>query len=226
MELVIPNFSISFLTVHFLKSRFLEYTQWQKEEVPMNIKELYVKANEAEQQVVAHIAEDQWNLAMPLKTTHEPMTLQEFVRYHIWDDSWIPDVLDGKTKEEVGTVHDHLLKLPTEELQTNFVSYNQRAIGAVRSLSNLDRIVHLTYGDYPAGEYLQHNVSVRAFWSYDMAKLIGADTTMADDYVKALMDEFSPVIDGYRQMGLFPPPIEVASDASPQTKLLAMVGRA
>jgi hypothetical protein len=185
-----------------------------------------VKANEAEQKVVTQVTDDQWNLAMPQKTTHEPMTLQDVVRYHIWDDAWIPDVLAGKTKEEVGAVHDHLLKLPTEELQTNFVSYNQRAIAAVRGLSNLDRIVHLTYGDYAAGEYLQHNVSVRAFWSYDMAKLIGADTTMADDYVQALVDEFSPVIDGYRHMGLFPPPIEVASDASSQTKLLAMVGRA
>ncbi len=191
----------------------------------MTIKELYMKANEAEQQVVAHIAYDQWSLVMPQKITHQPMTLQEVVRYHVWDDAWIPDVLAGKTKEEVGDKHDHLLKLPTEELQTNFATYNQRSIAAVRDLSDMDRIVHLSYGDFPAREYLQHNVSVRAFWSYDMAKLIGADTTMADDYVQALMDEFSPVIEGYRQMGLFPPAIEVANDASLQTKLLAMVGR-
>ncbi len=202
------------------------YTQWQKEEVTMNIKELYVKANEAEQKVVAQVTDDQWSLTMPQNITHEPMTLQEVVRYHIWDDAWIPDVLAGKTKVEVGDVHDYLLTLPTKELQTHFVTYNERAIAAVCDLSDLDRIVHLSYGDYPAREYLQHNVSVRAFWSYDMAKLIGADTTMADDYVQALMDEFSSVIEGYRQMGLFPPPIEVANDASPQTKFLAMVGRA
>ncbi len=191
----------------------------------MNIKELYSQANEAEQQVVAHIADDQWNLAMPQKTTHEPMTLQDVVRYHIWDDAWIPDVLAGKTKAEVGDIHDHLLKLPTGELKTNFATYNQRAITAVRDLSDLDRLVHLSYGDYPAREYLQHNVSVRAFWSYDMAKLIGADTTMADDYVQALMDEFSPVVEGYRQMGLFPPAIAVAEGASAQIKLLALDGR-
>lgn len=191
----------------------------------MTIKELYVKANEAEQKVVAQVTDDQWSLTMPQNVTHERMTLQEVVRYHIWDDAWIPDVLAGKTKEAVGAVHEHLFKLPTEELQTNFAAYNQRAIAAVRSLSDLDRIVHLTYGDFPAREYLQHNVSVRAFWSDDIAKLIGADTMMADDYVQALMDEFSPVVEGYRQMGLFPPPIEVASDANTETKLLALVGR-
>jgi hypothetical protein len=191
----------------------------------MTIKELYILANEAEQKVVAQIADDQWDLVMPQKITHEPMTLQEVVRYHVWDDAWIPDILAGKTKEEVGDVHEHLLILTTKELQANFATYNQGAITAVRGLSDLERTVHLSYGDFPAREYLQHNVSVRAFWSYDIAKLIGADTTMADDFVQALMDEFSPVVEGYRRMGLFPPAIAVANDASPQIKLLAMVGR-
>src|SRR6266700_7266870 len=102
-------------------------------------------------------------------------------------------------------------------MKSNFARYNQRAIAAVRGLHDLDRLVHLTYGDFPAREYLQQNISVRAFWSYDIAKLIGADTTLADDFVQALMNEFSPVVAGYRQRGLFPPAIEVASTASPQT---------
>ncbi len=191
----------------------------------MTIKELYITSNETEQRVIAQIADDQWGLMMPEKITRQPMTLQEAVRYHIWDDAWIPDVLAGKTKEEVGDVHEHLLALTSKELRSNFTNYNQRAIAAVRDLSDLNRTVHLSYGDFPAREYLQHNISVRAFWSYDIAKLIGADTTMADDFVLALMDEFSPVVAGYRQRGLFPSAIEVASTASPQTKLLAMVGR-
>jgi hypothetical protein len=147
------------------------------------------------------------------------------VRYHVWDSAWIPDGLAGKTIEEVGNSHEHLLELTSKELKRNFAHYNQRAIDAVRALTDLDRIVHLSYGDFPAKEYLQHNVSARAFMSYDIAKLIGADTTMTDDVVQALMDEFSPVVEGYRKMGLFPPEVKVASDASPQTKLLAMVGR-
>jgi len=191
----------------------------------MTIKDLYLLAHEAEQQVVMHIADDQWGLALPQNITHKPMTLEVVVRYHVWDDAWIPDILAGKTKGEVGDVHEHLLKLTTRELQTNFTTYHQRARAAVRALSDLDRMVHLSYGDFPAREYLQHNVSHRAFWSYDMAKLIGADTTMADDFVQALLDEFRPVVEGYRQSGLFPPAIAVGSSASAQTKLLAMVGR-
>jgi hypothetical protein len=191
----------------------------------MTIKELFMTSNEAEQRVVAQIGDDQWSLMMPEKITRTPMTLLEVVRYHVWDSAWIPDGLAGKTIEEVGDSHEHVLKLTSEELKSNFARYNQRAIAAVRDLIDLDRTVHLSYGDFPAREYLQQNISVRAFWSYDIAKVIGADTTMADDFVQALMDEFSPVVAGYRQRGLFPPAIEVTSAASPQTKLLAMVGR-
>ena len=119
----------------------------------------------------------------------------------------------------------HLLKLTSEELKSNFARYNQRAIAAVRGLQDLDRLVHLTYGDFPAREYLQQNVAARAFWSYDIAKLIGADFTLADDFVQALTEEFTPVVESYRQLGLFPPEVKVGSSASPQTKLLALVGR-
>jgi hypothetical protein len=48
---------------------------------------------------------------------------------------------------------------------------------------------------------------------------------MADDFVQALAEEFRPVIEEYRKMGHFPPEIEAPRDASPQTRLLAMVGR-
>jgi hypothetical protein len=175
--------------------------------------------------VIAQIADDQWDLMMPSKITREPMSLTTVVRYHIWDSAWIPDGLAGKTIADVGDSHDHLLKLPNNQLKNSFVIHNKQAIEAVRDLYDLNRVVHLTYGDFPAREYLQHNISVRAFWSYDIAKLIGIDSTMADDFVQALMDEFRPAVDTYRRMHHFPPEVKVPSEASLQTKLLAMVGR-
>ena len=191
----------------------------------MTIQELFIGSNEMEEKVVAQIGESQWGLMMPQKITREPMTVAEVVRFHIWDDAWIPDGLAGKTLEEIGDVHGHLLNLTNGELRENFTAYTLAAIDAVRNLNDLGRMVHLSYGDFPAGAYLQHNVSVRAFWSYDIAKLISADTSMGDDFVQALLDEFSPVAEDYRQLGLFPPAIKVASGAGAQARLLAMVGR-
>lgn len=190
----------------------------------MTVQELFIMSNEALQKVVSQITDDQWALDMPKGSSRKPTTLKEAVQYHTYDDAWVPDVLAGKTKEEVGDAYEFLLS--ADDVQKNYDEYNQRANAAVRDCNDLDRVVHLSYGDFPIREYLQHIISFRAFRVYDIAKLIGADTTMDDDFVQALSDEFSPVIEGYRQMGVFPPAIDVADDASPQVKLLAMVGRA
>ena len=48
---------------------------------------------------------------------------------------------------------------------------------------------------------------------------------MDEAFVQALIKEFSPVVDSYRQMGVFPPALPAVENADPQTKLLAMVGR-
>jgi len=73
----------------------------------MTIKDLYIASNRAEQRVVAQIAPEQWQLMMPQKITREPMTLETVVRYHTWDDAWIPDIVAAKMLEEIGDVHNH-----------------------------------------------------------------------------------------------------------------------
>jgi len=190
----------------------------------VTIQELFIMSNQALQKVVAQIKDEQWELMMPPGSSRQPTNLKDAIRYHTYDDAWVPDVLAGKTKEEVGDQYEALRT--NDDVQANYVKYNERANNAVRDFTELDRVTHLSYGDFPARDYLQHIISFRAFRSYDIAKLIGVDTSMDDDFVQALLDEFSPVIESYRQMGVFPPAVKVPDDASPQTKLLGMVGRA
>jgi uncharacterized protein (TIGR03086 family) len=189
----------------------------------MTIQELFIASNEALRTVIDQISDDQWELDMPQGTSSKPTTLKDAVRYHTYDDAWVPDVLAGKTAEEVGDVYDSLLT--NDDVAQEYDTHNERAIEAVRGFTDLDRVTHLSYGDFPAREYLQHIVSFRAFRSYDIAKLIGADTKMDGDFVEALVEEFTPVIESYRQMGVFPPALEAPANADPQTRLLAMVGR-
>ncbi|HEY2004140.1 MAG TPA: hypothetical protein VGH44_03400 [Candidatus Saccharimonadia bacterium] len=189
----------------------------------MTIQELFIISNESLAKVISQISDGQWDMAMPAGTSNKPATLIEAVRYHTYDDAWVPEVLAGKTIQEVGDMYEHLRQ--STRVQAEYKKYNERAIRAVRDFSDLGRVTHLSYGDFPARDYLQHIISFRAFRSYDIAKMIGADTTMSDEFVQALLDEFSPVVEGYRQMGVFPPAVKVTADASPQQKLLGMVGR-
>jgi hypothetical protein len=191
----------------------------------MTIQELFIRSNQALQVVIAQIGEDQWSLPMSLGTSTKPSSLLEAVRYHAYDDAWVPDVLAGRTIAEVGEEYQFILGAEGAATPELYAKYNARACEASRDFSQLENIVHLSYGDYPAREYLQHIISFRAFRIYDIAKLIGADTVLPDDLVQALWDEFIPVVEGYRAMGVFPPAIPVPEDANLQTKLLALVGR-
>jgi hypothetical protein len=190
----------------------------------MSIQELFVMSNQALLKVVTQISDQQWELEVPAGMPNAgPNTLSAVIRRHTYDDAWVPDVLAGKTKQEVGEQYEPLLT--DGDIQADYAKYNQRATDAARAFDDLDRVTHLSYGDFPAKEYLQHITCFRAFRSYDLAKLIGADTTMVPEFVQALMDEYGPDIETYRQMGVFPAAIRVSGDASPQAKLLAMVGR-
>jgi hypothetical protein len=189
----------------------------------MQVQELFVKSNEALLKPILLITDEQWSIELLKGMSRQPMNLKQAVQYHTYDDAWVADVLAGKTIEEVGKTYDYLKD--NDDVKVNYKKYNKQAINAVANFNNLDKTVHLSYGDYPAGEYILHIVSFRAFRSYDISKLIGADTKMDDDFVQGLIEHFTPVIEGYRQMGVFPPALSVSPDATPQQKLLAMAGR-
>jgi len=194
----------------------------------MTIQELFIDSNLALLAVVDQIRDDQWGLQMPSETTKNsaPTTLRDAVAYHAFDDACVPDVLQGDmTADEVTSVYQYILT--ADDVKNEYHVNNQRAIDAVGALleNDLALMVHLSYGDFPIRQYLQHITAFRAFRSYDIAKMIGADTTMDAEFVQGLLDEYVPVIEQYRQMGVFPPAVAVPDNADPQTKLLGMVGR-
>lgn len=189
----------------------------------MTIQELFTTANQALLHVVDQIKPEQWDIMLPESSSIRPTNLRDAVRYHSYDDAWVPDVLAGKTAQEVGNVYEALLT--SDDFLANFAKYNGLANQTVSGFDELAKVVHLSYGDFSAKEYLQHITSFRALRAYDIAKLIGADTKMADDYIDALQAEYEPEIEFYRQVGVFPPAVEAPEGADKQTKLLAMFGR-
>ena len=98
-------------------------------------------------------------------------TLRQTINYHAYDDAWVPDVLAGKTMAEVGDKYDG--DLLGDHPKLNFAAIVETAVLAVRGFDDLDRMVHLSYGDYPAREYLKHITSFRGLRVYDIARFIG-----------------------------------------------------
>lgn len=60
---------------------------------------------------------------------------------------------------------------------------------------------------------------------YDLAKIIGADTTMPADLVQGLWEQIAPLAEEWRAMGVFGPTVEVPEEAPLQHGLLGLCGR-
>jgi len=191
----------------------------------VNEKDVFILADEALKNVVDQIRHDQWDTRVPddMSPRQPGMTLRRIINYHAYDDAWVPEVLAGKTIEEVGDRYEG--DLLGDHPKLNFASIVETAVLTVRSFDELDRTVHLSYGDFPAREYLKHITSFRGLRVYDIAKFIGADTTMPDDLVQELWDEIAPEAEQWRQMGVFGAAVEVPERAPLQDRLLGLTGR-
>jgi uncharacterized protein (TIGR03086 family) len=176
--------------------------------------------------VVEKIKDTQWDMDMPesfRRRDKVPITLRTIINYHAYDDAWVPDILSGKTMDEAGkTKFDG--DLLGDDPKGVFRIIADKAIAAALD-ADLTRPVHLTYGDFPAGEYLKHITSFRGLRAYDIAKVIGIDTTLNSDLVQGMWDEFSPSAEEWRAMGVFGPKVEVPDDAPLQDRLLGLTGR-
>lgn len=194
----------------------------------MDEKKLFLTADNALSAVVEQIKDDQWDMVMPktFRTWSNPdkdLTLREVINYHAYDEAWVPETLAGKTIEEVGDKYK--VDLLGHDPKAGYMTIVRKAQKAVDELTDLDRKVHLTYGEFPVREYLQHISYFRGLRVYDIAKIIGADTKMPEDLVLMLWDLLKDNAEQWRAMGVLGTKIDVPEDAPLQDRLLGLTGR-
>src|SRR5215469_13507338 len=117
----------------------------------MRENDVFVLADRALNGVVQRIRDDQWSMVMPPKfmrrASAQPPTLREIINYHAYDDAWVPDMLAGRTMQEVGAdrFDGDLLG---EDPVGNFERIVETACAAARAVTDLDGVAHLSFGDY------------------------------------------------------------------------------
>jgi uncharacterized protein (TIGR03086 family) len=190
--------------------------------------DVFVLADRALEHVVDQIRDDQWDMVMPAEfataRSGERVTLREIVNYHAYDDAWVPDMLAGATMDDVGADKFQGDLLGADPKQ-GFSALVDQAGAAAQALDDLERIVHCSFGDYPAREYFWQINGFRGLRAHDIAKVIGADTRLPDDLVQGLWEEIEPHAEEWREIGVFGPKVDVPADASLQDRLLGLTGR-
>lgn len=189
----------------------------------MNRQDLFLMSDAALRDVIDMIDPDQLSLAAPAEWSRKPNpTLRDIVAAHAFDEAWVPDVLAGRTAEEVGSRYD--ADLLGDDPIASYDEINDAATDAVARDLDYDTIVHLSYGDFTAGDYLEHTSIYRAFQAWSIAHFLGLGYALPDPLVDGLWEIIAPQIDAFRAMGAFPPEVDVPEGSDSQTRLLGKAG--
>ncbi|MDQ1544674.1 MAG: hypothetical protein QOK08_2312 [Actinomycetota bacterium] len=141
---------------------------------------------------------------------------------HARDEAWVPDVIAGKTMDEVGeTWKGDLLG---DDPIGNYDRIHDLATAAVSKPIADGQIAHLSYGDFPVATFLQHTSFYRGFQAPLLAKLMGIPFAMSDTLIDLLWDAVEPQVEELRAIHVFGPPVEVPDDSNRETVLLGMTG--
>ena len=185
----------------------------------MPIQDDFRRAIEQFGQKVHAVGDDHWTNATPCTD----WDVHALVNHLVFEASWVRPLLDGVTIAEVGDRFDG--DLLGEDPREAFDRVATEAAAAAAEAGATERIVHISSGDAPAGEYLNEVFADFVIHGWDLARGIGADDRIDPGYAAAIYEQMRPMEDEMKTWGVFGPKIEVPEDADTQTKLLALFGR-
>jgi hypothetical protein len=191
----------------------------------VNQREIFLLSDAALRQVIDGITPGELDLAAPQDWTRRPNpTLAEIVKGHTYDEAWVPDVIAGKTIDEVGDTYKPLLKSPNSDVIADYDRVHDLAIAAASHDLDLAQTAHLSYGDFPLAVFFEHTSFFRAFQAWAIGHFLGREVTLPAELVEGLTQIVTPQLEQLRAIHVFAPAVEVPADADAQTKLLGLTG--
>ena len=168
---------------------------------------------------VRAVGDDQWGNATPCAD----WDVRALLNHLVGEQRWAPPLFEGSTIAEVGSRFDG--DLLGDDPKAAWADSLAQSAAAVREPGVLERTVHLSFGDTTGEDYLSQLVLDLVVHAWDLARGIGGDEALDPDGVEFALGYIGPRVDGWRAAGVFGPAVDVAPDADPQTRLLALTGR-
>jgi uncharacterized protein (TIGR03086 family) len=165
------------------------------------------------------IEPNQWSAATP----DTDWDVRRLVAHNLGEVAWVPDLLAGRTIEEVGDKYAG--DLIGDNVVNSWDIIAAAATKAVRAGGDLNRTTHLSYGDFPARTYLQHQLIDLTIHAWDLARALGSNDQLDPDLAQAAYEWFAPQAAEWHDSGITGPAVRVAEDADSQIKLIALSGR-
>jgi uncharacterized protein (TIGR03086 family) len=184
-----------------------------------DLPDLHVQALDHTQRYIEGVAADQWDDP----SVDDEWTVRQLVNHVVSGNLWVPELVAGKSIEEVGDRLDGDL-LGADPAKAYEVSASAAA-GAFRDDAVMDQPVAVSYGPVPASVYCGHRLIDVLIHGWDVAKSTGQDTNLPYDLVEACWEIVEPDLEALTASGAFGTPASVPPGADRQTQLLAALGR-
>jgi len=184
----------------------------------MDIIEIYRRCD-AEFATRVHAVGGRWREPTPLPG----WSAHDLVHHLVYEERWAPSILAGATIDEVGDRFEGEL-LGADPVAT-FDEASAAALDAVRADPDLDRTVHLSFGDFPAAEYVMQLATDHLVHAVDLARGLGADERLDPQLTETVLEWFEPMEAMYRDAGVIGPRVGWPEGADAQARLIGMMGR-
>ncbi|HET7248096.1 MAG TPA: TIGR03086 family metal-binding protein [Streptosporangiaceae bacterium] len=173
--------------------------------------------------LVAGVGAGQWRNDTPCSE----WDVRTLVHHLLYEQRWVPLLLDGLTIEQVGDRFDgDLMGDDTSAWPGLLASVIEQAHAAVARPGALDQTVHLSYGDAPGQEYVLQLTADLAVHAWDLARATGQDDTLDPGAVALLLPWAEANAALLTASGMFGAPIDTGPNASNDARLLGLLGRA
>lgn len=140
----------------------------------------------------------------------------------LYELSWVEDILEGKTIAQVGSKYEgDLLK---DNHHQNWHRAAHKAMDAVNK-SDPNTMVHLSYGDVKADDYIKEIATDLLIHSWDLGQSLQYSLIFEPQSAQTIYNTIFARKNEYVASGLFGQPQQVPKNSRLQTKLLALVGR-
>jgi uncharacterized protein (TIGR03086 family) len=184
-----------------------------------DLRALFAKATGIYGEAVHQIRDEQWHDPTPCTD----WDVRALLHHLVYEMVWVRPMLEGKTIAEVGDTFEG--DVLGDDPIASWDKAAADALAVLENLSSLQSVTHLSFGDFPAEEYLNQVLFDLHIHNWDLRNGINVDTTLDDELTEYLFPWAEPAMNAYRAAGVVAPAPEVTADASRQTQILALSGR-
>lgn len=185
----------------------------------MELLECHDRALGATRALVADVPDDRWHAATPC----DGWDTRELINHVVAGNFWAGELADGRTIEEVGDRLDG--DLLGDDPLVAYDSSAKMASEAFHAPGALDKPCAVSYGPVPGSVYLGHRYIDVLVHGWDLAVATGQPSDLDDELAQACLDVIEPQFAELSASGMFGESLEVAPDAGPGVRLLALLGR-